>query len=52
MDRLLGDDADRRDRAERLIEKVRTLNWEALTAALLDHLRADGMAVAEGKVTT
>jgi glycosyltransferase involved in cell wall biosynthesis len=52
MDRLLGDDADRRNRAARLIEKVRTLNWEALTAAFLDHLRADGMTIAEGKVTT
>ncbi len=46
---LLTDDDGRRDRAAKLAEVTRALDWEAVSQAFLDHLRRAGLQVAPGK---
>ncbi len=50
--RLLQDDAGRRRRAAQLVEKVKMLDWETQTVALLGFLRRRGINVAPGRTTT
>jgi len=45
---LLDDDDERERRASALAAKAGELEWEALTAAFLAHLRRDGFAIARG----
>ncbi len=51
IEELLVDDEERRSRARRLAEVTRSLDWESVSRAFLDHLRRAGLAVPPGKET-
>jgi glycosyltransferase involved in cell wall biosynthesis len=49
INRLLDNENDRRDRARRLLEKARGLDWPAQARGFLDHLRQHGFTIAHGE---
>jgi len=48
---LLGDEAQRRQQGERLIELTRALDWVEVTSAFLGHLRSAGLPIPPGRPT-
>jgi glycosyltransferase involved in cell wall biosynthesis len=52
LDRALGNEVERRERAESLSAKVRRLNWVEKTGDLIGFLRGLGMDIADGEDLT